>query len=210
MSKKTYFIRRDPAAFCALLLALTLSVCLIAEYFSACSTLRDGVLRLHVIASSDSEADQAVKLAVRDAVLKSGAEIFDGSVTAAEAESRITPYVGKIEAAANRVLREQGFPYTAKAAVVNEFFDTRQYEDITLPAGRYTAVKVVLGEGKGHNWWCVMFPPLCLPAAGEQSEEVYAVFDGDNTRIVSGESRYKVRFKVVELIERAIEKLREK
>lgn len=210
MHKKTYFFKKAPAAFCAMLLALTLTVCTVTEYFIECRNLRSEVLRLHVIAQSDSEEDQNIKLAVRDAVLEQGADIFDGSVTAAQAEARITPCIEKIEKAANKVLTDNGFDYTAKASVVNEYFDERQYEDITLPAGNYTAVKVILGEGKGKNWWCVMFPPLCLPAAENNKEEVFAVFNEDGAKVVSGESRYKVRFRIVEMIEKAAEKWRER
>lgn len=210
MSKKTYFYSKAPSAFCALLLAFTLTVCVVTEFFIKSRNLRRDVLRLHVIASSDSEDDQTVKLLVRDAVLENGAEIFDGSVTAEQAEEKISPRISEIEQTANKVLRDNGFDYTAKAAVVSEYFDERQYEDITLPAGTYKALKVVLGAGKGKNWWCVMFPPLCLPAAEEKKDEAVAVFGEDGMKVVSGESKYKVRFRIVEIIEKAAEKWRER
>ena len=147
-------------AACALLLALSLTLCAVADYFNACAEVRTQVLRLHVIANSDSAADQNVKLLVRDALLCSGEALFSGSVTARDATEAITPRLAALEEQANAVLAENGMTYGAAAALVNEYFPTRTYENVTLPAGRYTALKIVLGEGKGQNWWCVMFPPL--------------------------------------------------
>ena len=134
---------------------------------------------------------------MRDALLNSGASVFDGSVSADEAIEKISPEISFLEEAANSVLKENGFDYTAEIEITREYFSTRQYEDVTLPAGEYTALKVVLGEGDGHNWWCVMFPPLCLPAASDIQDE-YCVFDESGKRVVSGASQYAVRFKIAE------------
>ena len=107
-----------------------------------------------------------------------------------------------LEETANEVLRENGFSYTAKISIEEEYFETRQYEDVKLPSGTYTACKVILGEGKGQNWWCVMFPPLCLPAAMEKNEEeVYAVFGENGGDLVTEKSGYKIKFKIVEIVE---------
>lgn len=203
------FLRRAPGAAAALLLTAALAVTAVTRYYLDCRQVREDVLRLHVIAASDSEADQAVKLKVRDAVLREGAAIFDGSVTAKEAQARLEPYLRRLENAADRVLKENGLPYAATAQIVNEFFDVRTYENVTLPAGRYTALKIVLGDGAGKNWWCVMFPPLCLPAATAQ-EDAYAVFQDGGAHVVQGEPDYVIRFRIVELVEKAVEHIRTK
>ena len=208
MEKIKLFFSRAPSAAAAVVLCFAVALGAVAQYFVSCGEVRDGVLRLHVIAASDSAADQTVKLAVRDEALRAGAAVFDGSVTAEQARERITPYLSRIEEAANRVLREEGFDYTAAAQLTDEYFDARAYDGVTLPAGRYRALKIVLGEGKGQNWWCVMFPPLCLPAVTAEEDDAYAVFSGDGAKVVYGEPEYEIRFKIVELVEKAIEKLR--
>ena len=209
MEKIRLFFARAPGAAAAVLISAALALGAVTQYYVDCREVRGDVLRLHVIAASDSEADQAVKLLVRDAVLAEGAAVFDGSVTADEAQQRLSPFLGRLEKAADRVLRENGRPYTATAKLVNEYFDVRSYDGVTLPAGRYQALKIVLGEGKGQNWWCVMFPPLCLPAAGSE-EDAYAVFGGDGAKVVRGEPEYEIRFKIVEIVEKAIERIKER
>ena len=208
MDKIRLFFSRAPSAAAALVLCVSLAFGAVARYFVSCDRVREGVLRLHVIAASDSVADQTVKLAVRDEVLRTGAAIFDGSVTADQARERIAPFLPRLEEAANRVLRAEGFAYTATARLTEEYFDARSYDGVTLPAGRYRALKIVLGEGQGQNWWCVMFPPLCLPAVTGEPEDVYAVFNGDGAKVVQGEPEYEIRFKIVELVERAVEKIK--
>lgn len=195
--KETYVKKGKGTFFSIFVLSFALLLLCVIEYNSDCREVRDGVLRLHILASSDSEEDQRVKLIVRDALLESGAGIFDGSVSADEAVEKISPEISFLEDTANSVLRENGFDYTAEIQITREYFSTRQYEDVTLPAGEYTALKVVLGQGDGHNWWCVMFPPLCLPAASE-SEESFSVFNESGKRVVDGSSQYAVRFKIAE------------
>ena len=199
--KKTY------CGIAALILAVALTVCSIGDYFTDCSEVRSGVLRLHITANSDSDADQTVKLMVRDALLKSGNEIFDGSVTAADAEEKLSPHLADIEKTACGVLKANGFDYGARAYIVNEYFDVREYDGVTLPAGNYTALRVALGSGEGKNWWCVMFPPLCLPAACED-DDAFAVFGGEGANVVKAQSGYKIKFKIVEAAERFMERLR--
>ena len=171
-----------------------------------CEKVRGEVVRLHVLANSDSEADQAVKLLVRDALLGSGSELFSGEVTARGAADCLNANADKLKAVAEKVLRDNGFDYGADIRLVNEYFTTRSYEGFTLPAGRYTAVKVVLGSGKGHNWWCVMFPPLCLPAAQDRGGNLDTFFDDGELKVVESSGRYEPRFKIVEIIEKLKEK----
>ncbi|MBQ7638084.1 MAG: stage II sporulation protein R [Clostridia bacterium] len=194
-------------AAAAFVIISSLAVCSVAQYFGACREVRSDVLRLHIIADSNSRADQDVKLAVRDVLLQNGSGVFSGAVTASDAEKAIGERLYEIEDAANGVLEENGFSYKAKASVVYEYFDTREYDGFTLPAGKYTALKVVLGRGEGKNWWCVMFPPLCLPAASENEKDVCEVFSDGELRAVEPQNGYKVRFKIVELVEKAFERI---
>ncbi len=179
---------------CVGFLALCLVLVSLADQARTVSALQSRVLRLHVIANSDAEADQAVKLLVRDAVLRAAADFFDGSVTADDAEARLSEHLDTINGAAADTLRANGMDYGVKTEIVTEDFPARQYNDLTLPAGRYKAVRVVLGEGAGHNWWCVMFPPLCLPAVTQEAEEAY--FTDDEMKILKPEGSFAVRVKV--------------
>ena len=198
MRKKIFSAKRLEAAA-----ALALAVCVIStvSFERRCGEVRENVLRLHVIANSDTEADQSVKLKVRDAVLENGSGIFDGSVTAENAAEKLAPRTGELEETADKVLAENGADYRTRVEIGEEYFNTRTYEDVTLPAGRYTAVQVVLGEGKGKNWWCVMFPPMCLPAAEKQTE-LDAVLSEDGVKLVRSDPKYEIRFKSVEIFER--------
>lgn len=165
-----------------------------------CENIRENVLRLHILAASDSEEDQRLKLKVRDALLKEGADIFDGSVTIDNAVEKITPEIRRLTRAAERIIKKNGYDYPVKITIKEEFFGTRTYEKTTLPAGKYLALRVIIDSGKGHNWWCVMFPALCLPAARADAD-VEAVLGEKGTRLVSKNPKYEPRFKIVEIIE---------
>ena len=186
----------------SLLVALIICGVLNINAFSQqCESIREKMLRMHVIANSDSEEDQQLKLKVRDAVLSAGKEVFDGSVTAIEAKEKITPYIDYLENIALETIKNEGFDYNVKITVEKEYFSTRTYDNsVTLPAGYYTAVKVIIGEGKGQNWWCVMFPPMCLPTAVAECE-ISDVLTDDETEIVTETDKYKFRFKIVEILE---------
>lgn len=151
----------------------------------------DSVIRLHVLANSDTKADQSVKLAVRDAILK--AKVFKAAGSLEEAVADIQGAAERAVEIANRYLKEHGLPYKASCRWGYESYPTREYENVRLPAGRYLSLRIVLGAGEGENWWCVLFPPLCTGAAsktvtGDKSD---AVFDSDN-------KRYRIRFKFLE------------
>lgn len=173
----------------------------IVSFAKTSDEIRGEVLRIHVIANSDSDFDQQLKLKVRDAVLTEGADIFDGSVNVENAVEKITPNIDRLECVANRVVAENGGDYTAKISLEKTYFNTRTYDDVTLPAGRYLAVRVVLGEGVGKNWWCVMFPPMCIPAAADR-EELSDVIGEDGERLVTKDPRYEPRFKIIEVYEK--------
>ncbi len=202
---KRRIIKIEASVLAALLICCILNI---SSFSEECRNIRSKTLRMHVIANSDSNADQELKLKVRDAVLAEGKEIFDGSVTADDAKSKILPETERLRKAALEVIENEGFSYDVKITVADEYFDTRTYDNsVTLPAGYYTAVKVIIGEGKGHNWWCVMFPPMCLPAATKECE-LSDVLEESETEIVEGGNKYKFKFKIVEIYEKIAEKLK--
>ncbi|MBR6548276.1 MAG: stage II sporulation protein R [Clostridia bacterium] len=160
-----------------------------------CYGIRHEVLRLHILANSDSEADQSVKIAVRDALLKSSAPLLQGANSRQELLAIAEQSMTQLQTVAQQTVKAAGYDYPVTCHLADTYFETRTYDKVTLPAGTYTAVQVVLGEGKGKNWWCVMFPSLCLPAATQPVEKVLTP---GQTELVEGGSRYKVKFKVVE------------
>ncbi|MGN1118799.1 MAG: stage II sporulation protein R [Oscillospiraceae bacterium] len=129
------------------------------------------VLRLHIPANSDSEADQSIKLALRDALLERYGAMLSDSASLCEAEERAEALLPEIEQFSCDFLRENGADYSAKAELTDMYFTTRKYDRVTLPAGNYRALRITLGSGEGHNWWCIMFPPLCLPCAEAPEDE---------------------------------------
>ena len=172
----------------------------VAGFGAECENIRQGVVRLHILANSDSNEDQQVKLAVRDALLNCGKELFSGVVTVENARECLQLQEKELVAAADKVLADNGFDYKTQIYLAEEYFSTRIYEGFTLPAREYLALKVVLGKGDGHNWWCVMFPPLCLPAASEKAD-LDVVFGDKGAEIVEAESKYVIRFKIIEIFE---------
>jgi stage II sporulation protein R len=189
----------------AIILILITTIISTAAFSTRCDEVRTNVLRLHILANSDSEADQALKLIIRDKLLTEGADVFDGSVTADNAADKIAEASERLKAVAEQTAKENGFDYEVKIEVTEEYFDTRSYENVTLPAGRYKAVKVIIGEGAGKNWWCVMFPPLCLPAAEENDErdvKIDAILTDSGVRLIESNPKFEVRFKIVEIYEK--------
>ena len=191
--------------FCGLVISILLSI---ISFGASCGEIRQDVLRMHVIANSDSVEDQAVKLKVRDAVLEAGEDLFDGTLTAEGAEQVLESDIERLKNAAQTVLTENGFDYGVRVEIGKDYFNTRTYDgEVTLPAGEYEAVRVILGEGKGQNWWCVMFPPMCLPAA-EADTEISDVLTKNEEDVVKSNPKYEARFKIVELFENFYRKIK--
>lgn len=182
------------AAAGGLLLTLLFQFC---GFAACCDGIRQQVVRVHILANSNSEEDQALKLKVRDAVTKEGADLLDGTETAAEAREKIAAALPTLQAAAQTCVYQNGYGYTVNVEVTNMYFATRTYDSGTLPAGYYDAVRFTIGEGQGHNWWCVMYPPLCVSAAADPDSLQNALTE-DQTHIAQNAPRYQVRLKVVE------------
>ena len=166
------------------------------------SALAGDVLRLHVLANSDSEADQALKLEVRDAVLAQAEYYLEGVTSREEAEQRLTEQLRPLAEAGAEVVAEAGYSYPVTVSLEETWFPTKEYEGFDLPAGSYTALRVVIGEGAGQNWWCVVFPPLCLGAVSESVESTAAMAglsEGEISLITGEDEGYVVKFKLLEL-----------
>lgn len=155
------------------------------------------LIRLHVLAESDGEEDQAVKLLVRDAILKECGDLFAETSTTEEALAGIEAAASRMEAVANRVLEEQGVPYTAKAVFGREQYPACEYDGVTFPAGEYYSLRILLGEGEGKNWWCCLFPPLCMNAADAEDSLESVGMDPASGKVFT-KKKYTVRFKLLE------------
>lgn len=191
------------ALVCGFVLA---ALCSFFPFAAACGQLPRDVVRLHVVANSNGAGDQAVKLLVRDAVLEEAARWYQGAGSMEEASSQLCTHLQSIAGAARQVLGEQGMGYSATAQMTEMYFPTRDYGDFRLPAGRYRTLRVTLGEGAGKNWWCVVFPSLCLPAA-TQEEALLTLPEGER-QVVEGGQDVQVKLKAVELWESLREWLR--
>lgn len=158
-----------------ILMALGAALAVLLGSFNAfareCDEVPGAVLRLHIQANSDSEYDQAVKLAVRDMVLEKYSARLVGFATRDEAAREVQRLLPGIQKTCCDFLAQQGVDYGAEAELTEMYFTTREYENVTLPAGYYLALRITLGSGEGRNWWCVMFPPLCIPLASEPLPE---------------------------------------
>ena len=169
------------------------------------AALADKVVRLHVLANSDSGEDQALKLQVRDAVLSAADGLIAPGGSLEEAEAAIVEALPALAAAGAQVVGQEGYSYPVTASLEhNVWFPTKTYTDFALPAGEYTALRVVIGEGGGQNWWCVVFPPLCLGSVTETAAEtaLEGGLDSGEVALITGESEgYVVKFKAMELLE---------
>ena len=172
------------------------------------SELADKVVRLHVLANSDSEEDQALKLKVRDVVLERATAILQESPDRREAESRLRGELLELERIAAAEIVAEGYDYPVTVELENTEFPTKAYDGFTLPAGEYLALRVIIGEGKGRNWWCVVFPPLCTAASADVPASALAAgFSEEEVRLITEEDRgYVLKFKAVEWCETLREK----
>lgn len=179
-----------------------------ARFDSRCEEFRESVLRLHILANSDSTDDQELKIKVRDSILEltserfSTAENLDDAIKIAKSDMR------KIISAAQKTIRQAGYNYTVSADIEKNFFENRVYDDFTLPAGVYNSLTVRIGEANGHNWWCVVFPGVCLPAAEKDTLE--KAVSGNSAKVAKNASKYKIGFKTAEVYEKIKYKISKK
>lgn len=194
MKKRTYF----PAILSVFALLLTVGVCLQNDQHCLSSKL----IRLHVVANSDSEADQSLKFAVRDAVLQQTSTILDG---ADDPDSALSDNLDILQNTAESTLRSLNCPCSVSVSIGNERFPTRDYDTFRLPGGVYRTLRVTIGEGAGHNWWCVVYPSLCLTASMDDLElaaETAGFTTGEFRLITAAGEGYELKFKTMEWLEK--------
>lgn len=185
----------------ALLLAFGLT--LTAGVWASASegALAGQVLRLHVVANSNSEEDQALKLIARDAVLELASRLLDGVSDRARAEKILSAHLDELAQAGAEALAAQGCVDPVTAEIADQWFPTREYATFSLPAGQYRALRITIGAGAGRNWWCVVFPPLCLGSVTEESVETAAdgVLSEDQVALITGQDGgYVLKFRIIE------------
>lgn len=169
--------------------------------------LYDNVIRLHVLANSDSDEDQALKLMVRDAVLEKTEELLEGVSDRAAAQEVLERALPEIKTVAEQAIAEVGASAAVCVTLSDEEYPTREYEQLAFPAGNYLSLRVMIGEAEGKNWWCVLFPPLCLTAATDAREQeavcLSAGLTGEQYRLIADtdSTKYKLRFKILEVAE---------
>ena len=189
-----------------LTLVFVFALCLVALNFLPVhgeEAIYNSVIRLHVIAASDSDADQALKLKVRDAVLSGLSTLSEGCLSKSEAEEKLASQLDEIRAVALETLAAEGCDCHVSVSLGKEKYPQKSYDGVCFPAGEYTSLRIVIGEGEGKNWWCVLFPQLCL--AGAKNAEAAFVEVGltpEQYRVITETDvpKYKLRFKIIDII----------
>lgn len=173
----------------------------IVPFQADCQKIATEVFRLHILANSDSQEDQALKLKVRDRVLDYSQTLFASVKTKEEAEQLAAQHLDTVKAIAQEEVIKCGYSYPVSAEITKMHFDTRYYEDFTLPAGQYDAMRLIIGSGEGHNWWCVMFPSLCVSSPESRDDKAKETLSDSEYEIVKSDER-EYRFFIVELFEK--------
>ncbi len=188
---------------CTRAMGYVVMVLVITLIFAAMPTeceaaIYEDTLRLHILADTDEEIDQAAKLGIRDRVLEKYGARLSGAADVKEAEEALRSCQEEIERDVDIWLSEMGLGYTARVEIGREWYDTRVYEGFTLPSGYYTSVRILLGRGEGQNWWCVMYPPLCLDMSLGYCEG----YSAEEEMLIGG--RYVVKFKILEILSKSL------
>ncbi|GFI71586.1 hypothetical protein IMSAG250_00793 [Clostridiales bacterium] len=192
--------------FVPIFLFLLLISAYVTPFIQTSERISDDVFRLHILANSDNEEDQQLKLKVRDAVLKKGQNVFTDCSSLEEIIASCESNIDLFEETATECIKENGYNYSVNAYVDKEYFNTREYEEITLPSGIYNALKIEIGEAKGHNWWCVMFPAICLSAVSDS--EMNNILDEEEIELINSDNKFEIRFKIVEIYEKIKSKIK--
>ena len=185
------------------ILCLFLAVFLVAVLpVAGEEALYDDVLRLHILANSDSEEDQALKLTVRDEILALYGDRLGACNDKAAAEKEVLALQEDIRQTAEATVRAAGYTYPVAVSLSRESYPTRDYEDVSLPAGSYASLRLVIGKGEGQNWWCVLFPPMCVGSAVSVDDSSIPVgLSPAEYRLISEGGSYRIKFKILEMVE---------
>ena len=187
---------KEKAIFLGFMVTAAMSM---INFSGKCDGINDKILRLHVLANSNSKEDQDLKLKVRDRVLLCCSKYMQNCEKDRESVKKtINEHKSEIIDEARNEILMNGYDYPVSVEIADDvYFNTREYNTVTIPAGNYEAVRVLIGEGQGKNWWCVMFPPMCLPAAQEKSELGEVLDDGQMDLVENGKN-YEIKFKLWE------------
>lgn len=191
--------------FVPIFLSFILIYSYVTPFIKTSESISQEVFRLHILANSDSDEDQSLKLKVRDKILTESKSLFINCKNLNDVITTSKNNIDYFEKLANECIKENGYNYETKVYVDKEYFNTREYEKITLPSGVYNALKIEIGEAKGHNWWCVMFPAICLPAVSD--DEINSILNEDEIELINSNNKYEIRFKIVEIYEKIKSKL---
>ena len=186
--------------FVPIFVLLLLISAYVMPFIETSERISEDVFRLHILANSDAEYDQQLKLKVRDAVLEKGQEIFLNCSSLDEIINTCKENIELFADTAEQCITDNGYDYGVNVYVDKEWFNTREYEEITLPSGIYNALKIEIGEADGHNWWCVMFPAICLSAVSDS--ELNEILDEEEVDLINSNQKYEIRFKIVEIYEK--------
>ena len=198
MQRQVLFMKRKIYLFAPIFLILVLFTTVIAPAVNMSEDISQKVLRLHIRANSESQTDQNLKLIVRDELLEETKDLFSDCNSLDEAIELTNNNLDFIRKKVDKTIKANGFNYDCKVRIDKEFFETRKYDFFTLPAGVYDALIIELGQGKGHNWWCVMFPAVCISGCAEDFE---GTLTDEEIKMIENDN-YIVKFKVVEIIEK--------
>ena len=182
--------------FIPLFMIITLSLSMLQPIITSSENISNKVLRLHILANSDSTEDQNLKLTVKEYFLDNTKDLFNGK-TLEDNINIAKNNIDYMEKICNDCIEQNGYDYKATVSIDKEFFETRVYDDFTMPAGIYNSIKIQIGQGKGHNWWCIVFPSVCLSACTESMSDYLTE---DEMELVT--SGYTPKFKIIEIYEK--------
>ncbi len=184
--------------FSAIYIFVLLIAANIISNINTSENLSDKILRFHILANSDNECDQNLKLKVRDEILNYSKDLYNECNSVDDAVNISKDNVAKFDEVASKVIAQNGYDYPVKTYVTKEYYNTRVYDNFTLPAGVYDSLKVVIGNGAGHNWWCVVFPTVCLSGCTSDFDEYLT---DEELELIENDD-YIVKFKIVEIYEK--------
>lgn len=192
--KKETIKKVEISLLCALILTVLTAF---VDFEVKCEDLRENVLRIHILANSDDAADQELKMKIRDNILLSGLSQFESCTDLDSALSAAEDSLDEFKSVAEKTVKENGFDYEVNVRLGKRYFETREYDDFTLPAGVYDSLIVEIGKAEGKNWWCVMFPSICVPSCTDAS--LRDTVDSETAEIAENPQNYQIRFKTVEI-----------
>ncbi len=192
-----------------LLILLVLSALFLCTTFLESSlTLRNGLseklIRLHVLANSNSEEDQALKFSVRDRILMEGKEIFRKASSPNDCQTLLLENIPYLESVAKDEIKKRGFSYDVKVSLGEYFFPMKTYNSFSLPAGNYSGVRVEIGKAEGQNWWCVMYPPLCFTDSALSLNTLKENLTPSEMDLITTEEGFSIRFKIVDYFSKSV------